>query len=55
MKNINCKYIKYCELNKKCNTCDLSNHKQANSNIIKQLKMDAINKKKHKIEIKSIK
>lgn len=55
MKNIKCEYVKYCELNKDCNACDLLGHKQANGNIIKQLRMDAINKKRHKIEIKSAK
>lgn len=55
MKNIKCKYVKYCELSKDCNACDLSSHKQVNSNIIKQLKMEAINKKRREIEIKSVK
>lgn len=55
MKNIKCKYGKYCELNKECALCDLKNHKKANNNIIKQIKMDAINRNRKIVEVESTK
>lgn len=50
MKKYKCIYAKECELSISCNKCDLHNYTTVNKNIMKQIKMDSINKKRLKNE-----
>ena len=50
MKKYKCIYAKECELNISCSKCDLHNYTTVNKNIMKQIKMDSINKKRLKNE-----
>ena len=50
MKKYKCVYAKECELNINCSKCDLRNCITVNKNIMKQIKMDSINKKRLKNE-----
>ena len=45
MKKYKCIYAKECELSISCSKCDLHNYTTVNKNIMKQIKMDSINKK----------